>query len=79
MSCIRIFYVSLLCLLPFVVSAQDDAYLPLSEGKLQVRHTIGFILAYSEPHKQAAWVAYELTAREVTGGVGRTDDFRSDK
>ncbi len=78
MSCIRIFYLSFLCLLPSDISAQDDAYLPLSEGNLQVRHTFGFILAYSEPHEQAAWVAYELTAQEVAGGVGRTDDFRSD-
>ena len=78
MSCIRIFYLSFLCLVPSVVSAQDDAYLPLSDGNLQVRHTSGFILAYSEPHEQAAWVAYELTAQEVTGGVGRTDNFRSD-
>ena len=78
MAYIRIFCLSILFLLPPVVEAQDDAYLPLSDSKLQVRHTTGFILAYSERHEQAAWVAYELTAGEVTGDVGRTDNFRSD-
>ena len=52
--------------------------LPLSDGKLQVRPTTGFV-AYSELHEQAGWVAYELTAKEVAGDVGRTDDFRSEQ
>ena len=78
MTFVRLFSLSLLLLLSRSIEAQDDAYLPLSEGKLEVRQTTGFILAYSEPHEQAAWVAYELTAQEVTGGVGRTDNFRSD-
>ena len=68
MTYIRIFCLSILFLLPPVVEAQDDAYLPLSDSKLQVRHTTGFILAYSERHEQASWVAYELTAGEVAGG-----------
>ncbi len=50
------FPIYLLCLLPFVVRAQNDAYLPLSDGKLLVRRSIGFIPAYSEPHAQSAWV-----------------------
>ena len=78
MAYIRIFCLSILFLLPPVVEAQDDAYLPLSDEEYQTRHTAGFILAYSERHEQAAWVAYELTAGEVTGDVGRTDNFRSD-
>ncbi len=78
MAYIRIFCLSVLFLLPPVVEAQDDAYLPLSDEEYQTRHTAGFILAYSERHEQAAWVAYELTAGEVTGDVDRTDNFRSD-
>jgi hypothetical protein len=78
MAYIRIFCLSILFLLPPVVEAQDDACLPLSDEDLQTRHTAGFILAYSERHEQAAWVACELTAGEVAGDVGRTDNFRSD-
>ena len=77
MAYIRIFCLSVLFLVPPVVKAQDDAYLPLSDEGLQTRHTAGFILAYSERHEQAAWVAYELTAGEVAGDVDRTDNFRS--
>ena len=44
MAYIRIFCLSILFLLPPVVEAQDDAYLPLSDEDLQTRHTAGFIL-----------------------------------
>jgi hypothetical protein len=44
MEYIRIFSLSILCLLPSIVKAQDDAYLPLSDEEFQTRHTAGFIL-----------------------------------
>ena len=68
----------LLLVLPTLVCAQDDAYLPISNQELQIRQTTGFILGYSESHEQAAWVAYELTQEELQGDVERTNDFRED-
>lgn len=68
----------LLLLLPTLVCAQDDAYLPIANQELQIRQTTGFILGYSEPHEQAAWVAYELTQEELQGDVARTGDYRED-
>lgn len=38
----------------------------------------GFSLVYSEPHEQALWVAYELTAYETNSSYARTDKFMSD-
>ncbi|MEN9512133.1 MAG: hypothetical protein RLZZ370_1952 [Bacteroidota bacterium] len=52
--------------------------LPLIQpGDQIVRHT-GFTLCYNETHEQAAWVAYDLTAREAAGGYERTDKFLPD-
>ena len=53
-------------------------YLPaIDEGDQIVVHT-GFTLSYSEPHEQAEWVAYVVTAERLRGGVKRTNNFRID-
>ncbi|MFM7054089.1 MAG: DNA/RNA non-specific endonuclease [Bacteroidota bacterium] len=44
----------------------------------KVIHKSGFSLVYSEPHEQALWVAYELTASETNSSYARTDRFMSD-
>ncbi|MFN9595871.1 MAG: DNA/RNA non-specific endonuclease [Bacteroidota bacterium] len=41
-------------------------------------HKSGYSLVYSEPHEQALWVAYELTASETNSSYARTDKFMSD-
>ena len=38
----------------------------------------GYYLSYNELYEQANWVAYELTALELTGEAVRSNDFRSD-
>ena len=35
-------------------------------------------LQYSEPHEQAAWVLYRITAEQLQASVNRTEDFRAD-
>jgi len=63
---------------PLVQPVQPSLdYLPTSSGHQIVRRKY-YILAYSEEHEQAAWIAYELTEREVGGSYERTDDFRED-
>lgn len=52
-------------------------YLPKSANTLIIRRD-HYALSYLEEHEQAEWVAYELTAEEVNGDEGRTDDFRED-
>ena len=53
-------------------------YLPaIGEGDQIVVHT-GFTLSYSEPHEQAEWVAYVVTAERLKGAVKRTNNFRID-
>jgi DNA/RNA endonuclease G (NUC1) len=37
-----------------------------------------YMLQYSEPHEQAAWLLYRITAEQVNGAVERTDNFRAD-
>jgi endonuclease G len=63
----------------FLVFAQEPAVeLPAFSPKDPVvRHT-SYTLCYSEPHEQALWVAYILTAAEVHGRQKRTNDFRPD-
>jgi endonuclease G len=53
------------------------AGLPSEGGTIVNRDS--YALCYSEQHEQAVWVAYKLTAAEVTARVAsRTDDFRED-
>jgi endonuclease G, mitochondrial len=47
-----------------IVSA-DDANLVRGGGNCTIIHHTGFALCYNERFEQAAWVAYELTRREV--------------
>ena len=42
-----------------------------------ITHT-GYSFVYSEPHEQALWVAYELTAEETAKSFDRTDRFQPD-
>lgn len=72
-------YVSILFLIfgTCIVYSQDGRFLPQG-GDYQVIEHGHYILGYSEPHEQAAWVAYELLPSEIYGSVKRTDDFRED-
>jgi endonuclease G len=47
-----------------VKSEKVPDYLPKSKGGEEVQHT-WFTLSYSEDHEQAAWVAYELTRKQL--------------
>jgi endonuclease G len=49
----------------------------LQAGDTLIIHT-GFALLYSEAHKQAKWVAYELTLEETLKGVERSNRFTPD-
>ena len=49
----------------------------LKAGQSIVHHT-GFALVYNEPHEQADWVAYELTAEETLKSFERGDVFMRD-
>ena len=40
-----------------------------------VGHT-GYTLSYSEPHEQAEWVVYMITAERLRGDVKRKGNFR---
>ncbi|MBX2962977.1 MAG: DNA/RNA non-specific endonuclease [Cyclobacteriaceae bacterium] len=56
----------------------EDLALPrLSENEVLTRHT-GFSLVYNTTHKNARWVAYELTRSKSEKGVDRTDKFLQD-
>ena len=44
----------------------------------QIIDHFGYSLSYNEDHEQANWVIYELTDNEVSGGVKRKNQFRSD-
>ncbi len=49
----------------------------LNPGEEVMSYT-GFSLVYSEPHEQAAWVAYVLTSEMTRPKVKRRDNFRPD-
>lgn len=55
---------------------------PLEWPQLQPQDTVikhtGFSLVYSEPHEQAKWVAYFLTAEMTRPVVKRSNNFRVD-
>jgi endonuclease G len=58
--------------------SQGFDYLPSSTTGQIVKHTY-YALSYSATHKQAEWVAYELTKQNLEMGfTKRTDDFRPD-
>lgn len=51
---------------------------PVFDAIQTITAHVGFRLLYNETHEQAQWVAYELTASETDGPVGRTGDYRED-
>ena len=59
-----------------ITKIQDLIPKPIS-GEQIINH-FGYSLSYNEDHEQANWVIYELTDNEVSGGVKRKNQFRSD-
>jgi endonuclease G len=53
-----------------------DFFPKSDQGKL-VQHGF-YALSYLEKHEQAQWVAYPLSAGDLRGTIGRTDDYRED-
>jgi len=51
--------------------------IPELNDNIYIKHT-GFSLLYSEEHEQAAWVAYVLTKKEVSGEIPRSNNFKED-
>ncbi|PKP22537.1 MAG: DNA/RNA endonuclease [Bacteroidetes bacterium HGW-Bacteroidetes-21] len=68
---------SLVLIIPTLSFAQDINLLPTSTTQQIVYHTY-FTLSYSEPHEQAEWVAYLLTAQRLSGNIERSNKFRAD-
>ena len=62
---------------PIVVLSQNWLPVDQYEDHIQLEYT-GFTLSYSPGHKQAIWVAYELTNEEVNGSFPRKGSFRPD-
>ena len=59
-----------------LVHGQDDKYLPQSShGVDQVFNHAHYYVAYSNKHRQAIWVAYELSVTELVKAVPRTNRF----
>jgi DNA/RNA endonuclease G (NUC1) len=57
---------------------RDERFLPAHNDNSAIYQYAGYTLQYSEDHEQPLWVAYELTADEVAGMLGRTNDYRRD-
>jgi endonuclease G len=70
-------FVCLVSLGHTAVYSQAVLYPALSKGE-EIIHHKGFSLVYSEPHEQACWVAYVLTAAETEKAYKRSDDFKPD-
>ncbi|MCB0403072.1 MAG: DNA/RNA non-specific endonuclease [Flavobacteriales bacterium] len=60
------------------LAAQDFDYQPGQVGNHQIITYTQFTLSYNEEHEQADWVAYELTAGEVSAEMDRCDCFATD-
>ena len=56
-----------------------SAHFPSADPADQLIVHKAYALQYSEPHEQAAWVLYRITAEQLQGSVNRTDDFRADE
>ena len=61
-----------------LLSVSDESFLPIGGRDIQIRKTPGFVVGYSNARKNAVWVAYHLTEKELRGRVRRSDDFRVD-
>ena len=60
------------------VADKEALALPYTDQPEQIITHAGYYLLYSEEHEQPYWVAYLLTADELSGNINRTDNFRSD-
>ena len=54
-------------------------YLPAGPEDLHVTHYAEFSLSYNANHRQANWVAYELTAEELKKEIVRKNYFAEDR
>ncbi len=70
--------IRILTILFFVTLVFAQIELPKPKPSDVIIHHVGYVLSYNETHKQANWVAYELTLEEVNGIFERTNDFRPD-
>ena len=61
------------------VILQAQIEIPNTNTNGQVISHLAYTLEYSETHEQAYWVAYELTASEVSGAHKRSNNFRPDQ
>jgi len=75
---IRYFLLVLIVLLFPDTKAQDLKYLPDSVDGHPIQYYTQFALSYNEEHKQAEWVAYELTKSEANMDMDRCDCFKKD-
>ena len=65
---------------PLILPPFDLApYRPSAGPDDQIVIHQAYTLQYSEPHEQAAWVLYRITAEQLQASVNRTDDFRADE
>lgn len=60
------------------VLAQRQFFYPAYSSRDQLVRRIGYTLNYNEPHEQAAWVAYPLTAEQIRGDEERDNIFMND-
>ena len=56
----------------------EQPLLPVTAPGAPVAHHGAYSRQYDEDHEQAAWVAYTIRDDDLVGGVGRTNDYRSD-
>lgn len=60
------------------VLALRQFFYPAYDSRDQLVRRIGYTLSYNEPHEQAAWVAYPLTAEQIRGDEERDNVFMND-
>jgi endonuclease G len=62
----------------FKVIRIENLELPHSKSQENILHHTGYTLSYNLSHKQANWVAYELTAEETKSVFARKNNFIPD-
>jgi len=73
-----IFTLSLKIAFSQVLESTRPVEIPVNSEDLQFVQHAGYSLQFDPEHKQAVWVAYELTSSETNQVVSRTDNFRPD-
>jgi len=73
-----IFTLSLKLSFTQVLESTRPVEIPVNSEDLQIVRHAGFTIQFDPDHKQAVWVAYELTSSETNQVVSRTDNFRPD-